>query len=146
MPSPASALQTSKDFSDVPHLGGSPADFEQAKSILKIFQDELGISHNSKLPLFDAGSVESQSSTLGIVNATAPRAWIDTYYPILNTALERELQIIGDDGTVAWNADVEEVGDVADPAGRFAKTVGAWHGLSKAGDVTVCDTDHPPNS
>ncbi|KAG8926201.1 hypothetical protein FRC01_009216 [Tulasnella sp. 417] len=136
VPSPASALKTSKDFSDVPHLGGSPADFEQAKSILKIFQDELGISHSSKIPLFDAGSVESQTSTLGIVNATAPRAWIDTYYPILNTPLERELQVIGEDGTVAWNADVEEVGDVADPAGKFAKTIGAWHGLSKAGDVT----------
>lgn len=136
VPSPSSALKTSRDFSDVPHLGGSPADFEQAKSILKIFQDELGISHGSKIPLFDAGSVESQTSTLGIVNATAPRAWIDTYYPILNTPLERELQVIGEDGTVAWNADVEEVGDVADPAGKFAKTIGAWHGLSKAGDVT----------
>ncbi|KAG8988073.1 hypothetical protein FRB90_002974 [Tulasnella sp. 427] len=136
VPSPESALKTSRDFSNVPHLGGSPADFEQAKSILKIFQDELGIHQGSKLPLFDAGSVESQTSTLGIVNATAPRAWIDTYYPILNTPLERELQIIGDDGNVAWNADVEEVGDIADPAGRFAKTIGAWHGLSKAGDVT----------
>ncbi|KAG8908851.1 hypothetical protein FRB99_003091, partial [Tulasnella sp. 403] len=135
VPTPDGARQTSRDFSNVPHLAGSPADFEQAKAILKIFQENFGVTPTDQLPLFDAGSVSSRQATLSIPTQSSPQAWIDTYYPILNTPLERELQVIGNDGKVIWNADVEEVEVEGDEAGKFAKTIGAWHGLSKAGDV-----------
>ncbi len=89
------------------------------------------------MPIYDAGSTESRMATLSLVNITSPTAWIDTYYPVLNTPLERELQILQEDGSVAWNADVEEQEFGGDPAGKYAKTIGAWHGLSAAGDVKV---------
>lgn len=136
MPTAEGARKTSFDFSSVPHVAGSDEDLLQAESILSIFQEELGISTLS-IPIYDAGSSESRSATLSIPNATAPYAWVDTYYPIMNLPLERELQILNDDGTPAWNADVEEMAIEGDPAGKYAKTIGAWHGLSKGGDVTV---------
>jgi N-acetylated-alpha-linked acidic dipeptidase len=67
---------------------------------------------------------------------TKPTAWIDTYYPLLNYPLERKLQILDDSGSVLWNADVEERAEDGDESGKYAHAVGAWHGLSKGGDVT----------
>ncbi|KAG8943630.1 hypothetical protein FRC03_002411 [Tulasnella sp. 419] len=136
IPSPSSVQATSTEFASVPHLGGSTIDHDQAKRMLQIFQQELGISPPNVYPEFDAGSEESRNATLLITQLDQPAAWIDTYYPILNTPLTRELQILGDDDSPIWNADVEEVENDLDPAGKFAKTIGAWHGLSKEGDVT----------
>ena len=141
VPNAASALAASRQYATHPHLASSQEDFEDSKVILKLFQDEFGIHSPHSEPIFSAGTEESQRATRGINKLKGPSAWIDTYYPILNTPLERELQIIGDDGTVIWNADVEEVEVEGDEAGKFAKTIGAWHGLSKAGDVTVWITD-----
>ncbi|KAG8924453.1 hypothetical protein FRC02_010413 [Tulasnella sp. 418] len=136
IPSPSSVQATSTEFASAPHLGGSTIDHDQAKRMLQIFQQELGISPPEVYPEFDAGSEESRNATLLITQLDQPAAWIDTYYPILNTPLTRELQILGDDDSPIWNADVEEVENNLDPAGKFAKTIGAWHGLSKEGDVT----------
>ncbi|KAG8987149.1 hypothetical protein FRB94_002576 [Tulasnella sp. JGI-2019a] len=136
VPSPASALNTAKTFASVPHLAGSVTDFLQAETILTIFQNELGIAPPETLPLFEAGSEHSRNATLSMVSgAGAKNAWIDTYFPVMNTPLERHLQIIDEDGGVAWDADVEEEEVKDDPAGEYAKTIGAWHGLSKGGDV-----------
>lgn len=55
----------------------------------------------------------------------------------MNTPLERELQILGDDNKPIWSANVEEDELKEDPAGQYARTIGAWHGLSKEGDVKV---------
>ena len=49
----------------------------------------------------------------------------------------RALNILDDDGEAIWKADTEETVEAGDPAGEYAHTIGAWHGLSKGGDVTV---------
>lgn len=41
-------------------MAGSKEDLEDAKVILKLFQDELGIPETSEVPLFSAGSAESR--------------------------------------------------------------------------------------
>ena len=67
---------------------------------------------------------------------TEPAAWIDVYYPILNTPLDRSLEILGDDGNTVWKAELEEVADELDnDAYDYADSVGAWHGLSKDGEA-----------
>jgi N-acetylated-alpha-linked acidic dipeptidase len=67
---------------------------------------------------------------------TKPAAWIDVYYPVLNTPLDRSLEILGDDGHTVWKAELEEVGDELDSdAYSYADSVGAWHGLSKDGEA-----------
>jgi N-acetylated-alpha-linked acidic dipeptidase len=61
---------------------------------------------------------------------------MDVYYPILNTPLDRSLEILGDDGTAVWSAKLEEIGDELDSdAYAHAESVGAWHGLSKDGEA-----------
>jgi N-acetylated-alpha-linked acidic dipeptidase len=67
---------------------------------------------------------------------TKPTAWIDVYYPILNTPLDRSLAILGNDGTTVWSAKLEETADALDnDAHTYAESVGAWHGLSKDGEA-----------
>ncbi len=78
----------------------------------------------------------SRNATLSITNLTEPAAWIDVYYPVLNTPLDRSLEILGDDGHTAWKAELEEIGDELDSdAYTHADSVGAWHGLSKDGEA-----------
>ncbi|KAF8342316.1 uncharacterized protein EI90DRAFT_2988837 [Cantharellus anzutake] len=136
VPNPESAISTSKSYSSIPHLAGSPRDFETAKQFLDLLQAELLIPKPDEIPVYDAGSSQSQEATRSITERTHPVAWIDKYYPVLNTPLGRALDILGDDGTPVWMANVEEVEDLEDPAGGYARAVGAWHGLSKDGDVS----------
>lgn len=56
---------------------------------------------------------------------------------MLNYPLERKLEILGEGGNVIWRADVEEREEDGDESGKYAHAIGAWHGLSKGGDVTV---------
>ena len=54
----------------------------------------------------------------------------------MNTPLDQSLQILAEDGTVAWNADLTEDGDPADPdAAKYKDSVPTFHGFSKDGDV-----------
>lgn len=55
----------------------------------------------------------------------------------MDTPLDRALDIVDDDGAAVWRANVEETIEDGDPAGKYAHEIGAWHGLSAAGDVTV---------
>lgn len=55
----------------------------------------------------------------------------------MNTPLGRALDILDDQGVAIWKANVEETEEAGDPAGEYARTIGAWHGLSKGGDVIV---------
>lgn len=59
------------------------------------------------------------------------------YYPIMNTPLDRSLQILGEDGeTVEWSAELEEVPDEADgDAWEARDEVPAFHGFSRDGEV-----------
>ncbi|KAL4081569.1 hypothetical protein V8B97DRAFT_1923813 [Scleroderma yunnanense] len=137
VPNPESALNTSRLFSSKPHMAGSSGDFDTAKDFLAILQDELGINPpSSELPVFSAGTSESRSGTLNISSYTEPQAWIDVYYPILNSPLDHSLEILGPDGSPIWTADLEEVSDEADPlAAKYARATPAWHGISKGGEA-----------
>ena len=100
-------------------------------------ETELGIKPLSTEPIFSAGSPESQHATRSISKTHQPRAWIDTYYPVMNTPLERTLEIICKNGTVIWQADLVEEADETDPeAGKYFDSVPIFHGLSRGGDVT----------
>jgi len=67
---------------------------------------------------------------------TEPTAWIDVYYPVLNTPLDRSLAVLGDDGTTVWSANLEEIADELDSdAYAHAESIGAWHGLSSDGEA-----------
>lgn len=140
IPTPESALAASRAYATHPHLAGSVEDFEDAKALLKLFQTEFSISPPSSAPIFPAGSPESRNSTLLLTTSDAPSkpaAWIDVYHPVLNTPLDRSLQILGSQGEVLWTADLVEDGDARDEeAHKYKDAVPTWHGLSCDGDVT----------
>jgi len=138
VPSPERALAASRAYATHPHLAGSDEDLEDAKVMLHLFQEEFHISPPSKTPIFSAGTAESRQSTLGLTSRskTSPSAWIDVYYPVLNTPLDRSLEILGADGEVSWSADLVEDGDPLDPdAAKYKDAVPTFHGLSFDGDV-----------
>jgi N-acetylated-alpha-linked acidic dipeptidase len=87
--------------------------------------------------VYSAGTPESRNATLNIPFADKPFAWIDQYFPVLNTPLDRHLEILDEDGNVAWKANLEEVVDETDEdAHKYSDAVPTWHGYSKDGDVT----------
>lgn len=54
----------------------------------------------------------------------------------MNTPLDRSLQILDNEGSVVWDADLVEDGDPADPeAAKYKDYIPTWHGLSAEGDV-----------
>lgn len=118
-------------------MAGTPQDYVTAIDFLHLLQKELGIPKAVIDPVFSAGSVESRNATLSITEADKPSAWVDVYYPVMNTPLDRSLEILDDDGTVAWKADLEEVTEnILDPeAGKYATAVPTFHGLSRGGEV-----------
>ncbi|KAK2466075.1 hypothetical protein APHAL10511_001717 [Amanita phalloides] len=139
IPNPESALDVSRVYANHPHLAGSTEDFEDAKTILALFQREFNISVPSTLPLFSAGTTESRNSTLLLTTKDAPAsptAWIDVYYPVLNTPLNHSLDILDVHGQILWSAELEEDGDPLDKeAHQYRNAVPAWHGMSRDGDA-----------
>ncbi|KDR83893.1 hypothetical protein GALMADRAFT_236364 [Galerina marginata CBS 339.88] len=139
-PSTESALEASRAYATHPHLAGSSEDSLDAKTILHLLQDEFGIRKPAHLPIYDAGTPSSQNATILLTTSEAssrPNAWIDTYYPVLNTGLDQSLEILNSDGTPAWIADLVEDGDPRDEdAHKYREVIPPWHGLSCEGDVT----------
>ncbi|CCM04880.1 uncharacterized protein FIBRA_07074 [Fibroporia radiculosa] len=138
VPNPASALATSRQYATAPHLAGSEGDYKTATDFLALLQSELGISASSPLPVFPAGSSESRGATLSITSSSPskPSAWIDVYYPVMNTPLDRSLEILDEDGNAVWAANLEEQADETDSdAGKYADAVPTFHGLSRGGEA-----------
>ncbi|KAF8195605.1 Zn-dependent exopeptidase [Mycena galopus ATCC 62051] len=136
VPDEESAIAASRLYATKPHLAGSEGDLKTAKDWLSLLQTELGIKTPEAEPIFAAGSPESQAATKSIPKSMHPRAWIDVYYPVMNTPLDRALQVLDKDGEVVWEAALEEVADDTDPeAGEHYLDVPTFHGLSAAGDV-----------
>jgi N-acetylated-alpha-linked acidic dipeptidase len=132
-----SAITASRVYAGKAHMAGSPGDFDTAKYFLAHLQEEFQIDHSSSdIPLYSAGSRESREATLSISTLDEPKAWIDVYYPILNSPLDRSLEILGDDGNPVWSAELEEVADETDPyAFKSADAVPTWHGISRGGQA-----------
>jgi N-acetylated-alpha-linked acidic dipeptidase len=136
VPNAESALNASRKMATHPHLAGDATDYSDAKVMLQLFQSEFQIHVPHKIPLFQAGSQESQKATLDLISAKSASAWIDVYYPILNTPLDRSLDILDIKGKSIWSADLVEDGDPLDPeAARYKDAVPAFHGLSRGGEA-----------
>ncbi|KAF7332141.1 Zn-dependent exopeptidase [Mycena kentingensis (nom. inval.)] len=136
IPDADSAIAASRLFATQPHLAGSEGDLRTAKDWLRILQNELAIESPEQEPIFPAGSSKSREATLSIPKTKKPTAWIDVYFPVMNTPLDRALEVIDKDGKVVWKAELEEVADETDPeAGEYFKAIPTFHGLSAAGDV-----------
>ncbi|KAJ7484085.1 Zn-dependent exopeptidase [Mycena galericulata] len=136
VPDEDSAIAASRLFATKPHLAGSEGDLQTAKDFLSLLETEFGIASAAEEPIFEAGSTESRHATNSIPHTHKPKAWIDVYYPVMNTPLDRSLQVVGADGEVVWEAELEEVADETDPeAGEYYNAVPTFHGLSAPGDV-----------
>ncbi|KAI0638348.1 Zn-dependent exopeptidase [Trametes polyzona] len=138
VPNAESAIAASRQYATKPHMAGTPGDLETAKDFLKLLQTEIGAvaPAGSALPIYSAGTPESRNATLGITKLKAPVAWIDTYYPIMNTPLDHSLEILDEDGNAVWTAALEEVADSTDPeAGKYYDAITTWHGLSRGGSA-----------
>ena len=118
-------------------MAGSKTDYDTAVGVLGATQKHLGIAPPDQIPVYSAGTPESRNATLHIPFADRPFAWIDKYFPVLNTPLDRHLEILDEGGDVAWKANLEEVVDQTDEdAHKYFDAVPTWHGLSKDGNVT----------
>lgn len=123
-------------------MAGTGDDLRTAKDLLALIQNELSIAvAATEEPIFDAGTEASQAATLGIANLTVPYAWIDTYYPLLNspTGLS-SLEILDADRHVIWSAQLAECVPEhgASPAEyKYANAIPPFHGYSKNGTNSV---------
>lgn len=137
VPNAASAIAFSRKYTAKPHLAGSKTDYDTAVGVLEATQKHLRIAPPDQTPTYSAGTPESRNATLNIPFSEKPFAWIDKYFPVLNTPLDRHLEILDEDGNVAWKANLEEVVDQTDEdAHKHFDAVPTWHGLSKDGNVT----------
>ncbi|EKM59322.1 uncharacterized protein PHACADRAFT_249741 [Phanerochaete carnosa HHB-10118-sp] len=137
VPNPASAILASRQYATTPHMAGTPGDFDTAKLWLSLLQSELGAVAPASEPIYSAGSAESRNATLSIPHSNAPTAWIDVYYPVMNTPVNHSVTILGEDGQPVWTAPLEEVADETDPeAGQYVEAVPVFHGLSASGEAS----------
>ncbi|KAL5527160.1 hypothetical protein ACEPAG_5951 [Sanghuangporus baumii] len=137
VPNNESAITTSRHFTAKPHMAGTEGDYDTAIDFLHLVQKELGIASPLKDPVFSAGSPESRKATLGITERGLPSAWVDIYYPVLNSPVNHSLEILDNNGDAFWTAHLEEEAEnELDPdAGKYAEAVPAFHGLSRGGEV-----------
>lgn len=129
-------MNTSRLLSAHAHLAGSDNDYASALSMLTFYQDSFSINsastNSDTLPIYKAGSPESRNAILNLSSQTDPSAWIDTYFPILNTPSSSPLiQLLGENGEAIW----EGTGEDGSECGTLSGTP-AFHGLSKPGDVS----------
>lgn len=81
--------------------------------------------------------MESHNAIYDISQKDSPRAWIDTYYPLLDTPHEQSLEIVDVNDDILWKADLGEVCDPLDEdANRSCLVVPPYHGFSADGNVT----------
>ncbi|KZP07972.1 Zn-dependent exopeptidase [Athelia psychrophila] len=139
-------MNASRLLSAHAHLAGSDADYASALRMLAFFQQSFSVptshttspsstnedSETANSQIYKAGSPESRGAILNLSSQTSPTAWVDTYFPLLNTPSAPPLiQILGENGEVLWEAAGERDIDCGGDAG-----IPAFHGLSRGGDVS----------
>ena len=131
-------MEASRAYATKPHMAGTVGDLATAREFLELLQRELGISDtHPEDVVFKAGSADSQRATRSVSKTNKPYAWIDTYYPVMNTPKERILEIVDDDGKSLVRTSMVEFSDPTDPdASKYNDDVPTFHGLSRGGDVT----------
>ncbi|KAJ7129409.1 hypothetical protein C8R44DRAFT_776720 [Mycena epipterygia] len=140
IPNADSAMAAAREFTAHPHVAGSVQDSKDAVRMLEIFREAFQIPATEEESVFPAGSKASRRATLDLTSAlrgsSKPTAWVDVYYPVMDTPLEQSLAILGDDGNPEWTADLVEDGDPRDAdAHKYRDAVPTWHGASGDGDV-----------
>ncbi|KAG1727082.1 Zn-dependent exopeptidase [Suillus paluster] len=139
VPSAESALAASRDYATHPHLAGAVEDFQDAKDILALFQSEFGIPAPATEPIYPAGSPESREATLSSISKLSkPAAWVDIYYPVMNTGNADGLavELLGESDQPIWKANLLEDGDPRDEtAAKYKDAIPPWHGLSAGGEA-----------
>ena len=140
VPNVENSRKTSRSLGSIPRVPSSREDYDTAIDILHTFQTELGINRPVNDPVFDAGSKESRSATIDITGQASSdrlRAWIDTYYPILNRPGERSVDLLSSDGEVIWSANLTEDSERRlDPdAEKYASRLPAFQPYSYDGVV-----------
>ncbi|KAJ3782803.1 Zn-dependent exopeptidase [Lentinula aff. detonsa] len=138
VPNRDKARKSSHEFSRKPHIPGSQRDVILAKRILQFFQAELGISPTEEV-IFQAGSTESRNATLQLTaedRIDQPTAWIDVYYPELDTPKQQSVQVLNQDGQITWTANLAEEGDPLDEDAYSSRNdVPTWHYYSADGEA-----------
>lgn len=131
-------MGASRAYATKPHMAGTVGDLATAREFLELLQRELSISDvHPEDVVFKAGSAESQRATRCVSKTNKPYAWIDTYYPVMNTPKDRILEIVDDDGKSLIRTSLVEFSDPTDPdASKYNDDVPTFHGLSRGGDVT----------
>ncbi|KAJ7778391.1 hypothetical protein B0H16DRAFT_1711897 [Mycena metata] len=140
IPNGESAQAAARSFTSHAHPAGSAQDAKDALKMLQFFREELHIPAPDEEAVFPAGSKESRRATLGLTSALhgprGPTAWVDVYYPVMDTGREQRLEILGEDGHAVWEATLAEEGDPLDAdAYKNRNAVPTWHGASGDGDV-----------
>ncbi|KAK1217922.1 Vacuolar protein sorting-associated protein 70 [Marasmius sp. AFHP31] len=118
---------------DPDYVAGSRQDYADAKRILEIYQDEVGIKPPQKPPIFDAVTLKTRASTITLTEPLRPQlptAWIDVYHPELDTPAGGSVNILDKKGKSVWKADLDEDGDPLDEdAHEYEDSFPAWHRL-----------------
>ena len=81
-------------------MAGTPGDFATAKDFLALVQAHFGAvapAADGGEPIYPAGSAASRNATLSIPHTSAPTAWIDVYYPVMNTPLNHSVEILDEE-------------------------------------------------
>ncbi|GJJ12915.1 hypothetical protein Clacol_007162 [Clathrus columnatus] len=138
IPNPEAVSAALQKYAKHAHVAGSEQDFRTAKIALEGFYESFGLSsHSLENLIYDAGSKESQNAIYDFSSKDSPRAWIDTYYSLLDNPQIQSLEIVDEMGNALWTADLEEVCNPLDEdANNACSAVPPFHGFSADGDVS----------
>lgn len=145
VPSPEGARAASQRYSNVTHVAGMKADFEQALMIQQEWAALLGAptTDDPESLLFDAGSSESIHYLTGDWSKVepgnplgSPRVWTDTYHVWLNYVVNTSLSLAPKDDpkNPTFVANLEEDVIPEDPTSAHGNR--PFHGYSKSGSAT----------
>lgn len=119
-------------------MAGSDQDLVTAQIVIERFREGFGLPpYSPESLIFEAGSAESQTSIYHITPKDSPRAWIDTYFPLLDTPHYQSLEIVDDDDNTVKTINLLEICDPRDEdAYHICDVVPPIHAYSADGNVT----------
>lgn len=136
VPDATSCMEASRRYTDSEHIAGSGNDQLSALRLKQEYEALFGVPTTGPFEhVFDAGSGESQAMVKD--KHDKPQVWVDTYFPVMNTPVDREISILLPNSSfAAWSAKLREDIVEGDPFSELRDEVPVFHGLSKSGNVT----------
>ncbi|KAL7416181.1 hypothetical protein BDY24DRAFT_381285 [Mrakia frigida] len=137
VPDEESCMQASRSYTGVEHRAGTGNDQLTALRVKQELESFFGIPTTGPYEnVFDAGSPDSQNMVRG--KHSEPKVWVDTYYPVMNNPVSREVSIfLPNSTTVQFQAKLREDIVEDDEFSIFRDDVPPFHGLSTSGNVTA---------